>query len=363
MDKDFVKGLKISAGFIFGLVLFFGIVFAAGFHSANEIIGGIFQGNYTFNGSVYADNLESDRLRQYALLSITSNGATFFENGFYDNFENENHINITESINQNYDENGDFYTTIDTSSYGSTLITGGEIYTASEGTAANAADGSTGSIVSLDPSLPTGSEWWQVQFSVPRAISRYSIHWENHVDIPAYCTGTVIYASNDGSNFIEISDDRTGIGSLTQNTLDLYNFTNFNSYTYWRIYSHAGAGGGTGNCGFAEVEMYEYSGANNIDLVSKEFSSNKQVSSTQISIAVEEIDSIVENTDLIAYISIDGGSTWGQVNLVDNGNATSSIRILDGKREFPSSGTNILYNISTFNSKSLKIYGVGMSWN
>lgn len=52
MDKDFLKGLKISFGFIFGLSLFLGIVFAVGFHSADEILAGVFQGNYTFNGSI-----------------------------------------------------------------------------------------------------------------------------------------------------------------------------------------------------------------------------------------------------------------------------------------------------------------------
>ncbi len=52
MDKDILKGLKISFGIILGLSVFLGLVYAVGFHSANEILGGTFNGNYTFNGTL-----------------------------------------------------------------------------------------------------------------------------------------------------------------------------------------------------------------------------------------------------------------------------------------------------------------------
>jgi hypothetical protein len=52
MDRDVFKGLKISFGFFLGCFILFGLVFAVGFHTANEIIGGTFSGKYTFNGSI-----------------------------------------------------------------------------------------------------------------------------------------------------------------------------------------------------------------------------------------------------------------------------------------------------------------------
>lgn len=52
MDKDFVKGLKQGLGFLTVILVFLGVVYAVGFHNANEIIGGVFQGNYTFEGSI-----------------------------------------------------------------------------------------------------------------------------------------------------------------------------------------------------------------------------------------------------------------------------------------------------------------------
>lgn len=52
MDKDLLKGFKIGFGFlgvVFGVsLLLFGFVYAVGFHTANEILGGTFSGNYSF---------------------------------------------------------------------------------------------------------------------------------------------------------------------------------------------------------------------------------------------------------------------------------------------------------------------------
>lgn len=52
MDKDYIKGLKIGAGFITILGILFGIVFAVGFHTAEEILGGTFSGNFVFDDNV-----------------------------------------------------------------------------------------------------------------------------------------------------------------------------------------------------------------------------------------------------------------------------------------------------------------------
>lgn len=56
MDKDILKGLKIGFGIILSLSIFFGIIYAVGFHSAGEVLSGIFIGNYTFQGEVNFTN-------------------------------------------------------------------------------------------------------------------------------------------------------------------------------------------------------------------------------------------------------------------------------------------------------------------
>lgn len=52
MIKNILKGFQFGLGFILALVLLFGVIYAVGFHSAAEILGGTFQGEYIFNGSV-----------------------------------------------------------------------------------------------------------------------------------------------------------------------------------------------------------------------------------------------------------------------------------------------------------------------
>lgn len=57
MDKDFLGGIKFGAGASVVLFLVFSVVYAVGFHHTNEIVPGVFQGNFSFNGSVEADNI------------------------------------------------------------------------------------------------------------------------------------------------------------------------------------------------------------------------------------------------------------------------------------------------------------------
>lgn len=52
MSKEIFNGVKFGVGIIISLSIFLGIVYAVGFHNANEILPGIFTGDYTFNGTI-----------------------------------------------------------------------------------------------------------------------------------------------------------------------------------------------------------------------------------------------------------------------------------------------------------------------
>lgn len=52
--KKILEGFSFGTGLILFLGVLLGIVYAVGFHTADEILGGTFQGNYTFNGSINA---------------------------------------------------------------------------------------------------------------------------------------------------------------------------------------------------------------------------------------------------------------------------------------------------------------------
>lgn len=57
MVNEIIKGFKFAFGFFLFLGVLFGIVYAIGFHSADEILGGTFLGNYVFSGNVEINNL------------------------------------------------------------------------------------------------------------------------------------------------------------------------------------------------------------------------------------------------------------------------------------------------------------------
>jgi hypothetical protein len=78
----------------------------------------------------------------------------------------------------------------------------------------------------------------------------------------------------------------------------------------------------------------------------------------------EDIDSVTLNADLKAYVSRDGGTTFTQVTLEDEGNYITGAKIISGSADvsLQPSGTNIVYKITTHNNKRLNIHGTAVSW-
>ena len=86
---------------------------------------------------------------------------------------------------------------------------------------------------------------------------------------------------------------------------------------------------------------------------------------TRLVLFVEDIDVLTLNTDLIAFMSRDGGTTWSQTVLVDENYYETNKKIvscvpLDISSQ--PSGTNMVWKIQTANLKRAKLLGVGFSW-
>jgi hypothetical protein len=80
----------------------------------------------------------------------------------------------------------------------------------------------------------------------------------------------------------------------------------------------------------------------------------------------EDIDPVVLNTDLIAYVSRDNGVNWSQVTLVDEGDYSGTKRILSGIVDMKSlapvlSSYNMKYKLMT-SLKYMNIRGVSLNW-
>jgi hypothetical protein len=97
--------------------------------------------------------------------------------------------------------------------------------------------------------------------------------------------------------------------------------------------------------------------------------SNSQISSVipdeiRIILFEEDVDSVTINTDLKTYVSRDGGTTFTQVTLEDEGNYITAARILSGVVDVSGqpSGDDIVYKIETLNVKNLIIHGTAVSY-
>ena len=100
-------------------------------------------------------------------------------------------------------------------------------------------------------------------------------------------------------------------------------------------------------------------------IVSNAFTASSEPSTSRIVVFQENVDSITLNTDVIASISRDGGSTFTNTTLTDSGYVTGSSgqRILTGTATISGqpSGTSMRWKLALANNQS-KIHGVSLQW-
>ena len=102
----------------------------------------------------------------------------------------------------------------------------------------------------------------------------------------------------------------------------------------------------------------------NMTLISNSITAAEEPNDMRIVLFEEDVDSITLNTDIIASVSRDGGTTWTVVTLENEGSYDSSKRILAGVADvsLQPTGTSVVYKIVTANGKDLKLYGASLNW-
>ena len=119
------------------------------------------------------------------------------------------------------------------------------------------------------------------------------------------------------------------------------------------------------NSGSGTEETNPEDEANNMTLISNTFTAEAQADNARIVLFEEDVDSITLNTDLKVFASRDGGTTFSQITLVNEGEYESGRNILSASVDISGqpAGTEMLYKIETANNKDLKIHGTGLSWD
>lgn len=108
----------------------------------------------------------------------------------------------------------------------------------------------------------------------------------------------------------------------------------------------------------------EYGTAQNMTLISQSQTADAAPSTSKIIVFEEDVDAVTLNTDLEAYVSRDGGTTWTQATLSNVGLYETGKNILIGSVDISGqpSGTSMKWKLVTANSKNLKIHGVALIW-
>jgi len=100
-------------------------------------------------------------------------------------------------------------------------------------------------------------------------------------------------------------------------------------------------------------------------LVSEAFEADSDPSEFRLTIREEDIDSVTLNTDLMADVSRDDGTTWTQVTLSVENQFDANSRILTGGVSVigQPSGKKLRWRIRTENTKELRIHAMARLWS
>jgi len=102
----------------------------------------------------------------------------------------------------------------------------------------------------------------------------------------------------------------------------------------------------------------------NMEVQSIALDSNGVSGLSRLGFLIEEIDSIILNIDIKVFASRDGGMTWTETVLEEEGNCLNNFKVIVGDADFSSQpeDLHIVYKIQTYNNKNIRIYSSFMSW-
>ena len=105
-------------------------------------------------------------------------------------------------------------------------------------------------------------------------------------------------------------------------------------------------------------------GYENMTLISETVEAETEPTKARLILLVEPVDSITINTDLLGYVSNDGGSNYDAVTLVDEGSFDASKTIYSGNVTLTDrSDKTMVVKAVTANNKNLKIHGWALLWS
>lgn len=241
MIKNILKGFQISLGFILGIGLLFGIVYAVGFHSAEEILGGTFSGNYifqdnvTFNGNV--SGISSGEIPTGTILNINSESCP---------------TSYSQTGSITYSQNLIPTMTSDTSPSGQAISDSAQVPTYASYKAFDKSSSSRW--ISSAGVNNVNQEWIGYDFGLENEKQIQKMTFLDTYATNSHPANIGIDGSNDGTNWNNIENFTLDASTTKQE----FTFNNGLSYRYWRLKSwDSQTISGSNNWYASEIEFME----------------------------------------------------------------------------------------------------------
>jgi hypothetical protein len=102
----------------------------------------------------------------------------------------------------------------------------------------------------------------------------------------------------------------------------------------------------------------------NMSLQSIALDSNGVSGGARIVMLIEDVDAIILNTDLKAFVSRDNGTTWTEAVLEVEGNFLNNFRVVVAEVDLSSQpqDLHLKYKIQSLNNKNVRVYSTALSW-
>lgn len=178
---------------------------------------------------------------------------------------------------------------------------------------------------------------------------QYTVKGSNST--PSLGGGTAIYTSSSGI-----------AGGASTIITQLSGFNTSTAYRYHWVEITPNAA--DGNITFAEIEFYEQTAAADMTLISNAATAQAAPTDARIVVLHDPVDSVTPNTDVKAYASRDGGTSWTQITLTNEGAWDANYNILAGTADISGqpSGTSMKWKITTHNNKEQRVKAVALAW-
>jgi hypothetical protein len=361
-------------------------------HKASDITAGtfgagdyVFPNNLTINGrlsSLDNDMVINNVISMYTALNLSNAGYTKLGNGMVDAFKGETGVDTAASVTESYDATNDLYSP----SLGSEVVDQSQTATDSANALGDYADMEYREANSFKLSgllLVTAVEVRRSADTGGTPTGDWTLRIET--DASGLPSGTLVNANA----FIVVTPPAEN--NVVKGTFATP-FSLSGATSYWLVMQCVNQANGDRwsisqgeNTAYTDgIAAVSYDGGAswatpyprdmyfkiytklyaNISLVSNTMKAQSAPANTRVTLFEEDVSAVNLNTDLKTFVSRDNGTTWTQATLASKGNYTGNIQILSGIADISSQPSNTLmkWNVTSYNSKNLKIRGVGLNW-